>query len=158
MADEVNRLAREDLSRAERLADVVVWLADLINDDFCRARASRCVGNMKVLRGKHSDALNEFSRALALFRKVDSIEEAATLSGSLQPLIYQGNYTEALQRAEKAKEIATRQGDRRLLARLEINFGNILHRQDRFKDAVDCYQEGLAKLTSLGKRATVRSA
>jgi tetratricopeptide (TPR) repeat protein len=152
VADEVNRLAREDLSRAERLADVVVWLADLINDDFCRARASRCVGNMKVLRGKHSDALNEFSRALALFRKVGaSIEEAATLSGSLQPLIYQGNYTEALQRAEKAKEIATRQGDRRLLARLEINFGNILHRQDRFKEAVDCYQEGLAKLTSLGE-------
>ena len=44
VADEVNRLAREDLSRAERLADVVVWLADLINDDFCRARASRTGG------------------------------------------------------------------------------------------------------------------
>jgi CHAT domain-containing protein len=153
LADEVNRLAREDLSRAESLAEVAGRLADAIDDDFCRARAARSMANMKVLRGKNSEALEDLSRALKLFRNLGAdIELAATLSSSLQPLIYQGNYGQALDSADEAKQIATRHGDDLLLGRLEINFGNILHRQDRFNEAVKRYQLGLEKLHKLGQR------
>src|ERR1700722_15162580 len=150
IADEVNRLAREDLSRAERLVNVAGWLADAIDDDFCRGRAARCMANVKVLRGKNPEALQELSRALQLFRDVGAkTKKAATLSSSLQPLIYLGRYGEALERADEAKEIAMRQGDELMLSRLEVNFGNILHRQDRFKEAVEHYQLGLEKLRRL---------
>jgi CHAT domain-containing protein/Flp pilus assembly protein TadD len=150
IVDEVNRVARQDLARAEHLANIASWLADAIDDDFCRARAARSIANTKVLRGRHAEALEDLARALKLFRDLGAeIEQAATLSASLQPLIYQGNYAQALERADEAKDIATRHGDELLLGRLEINFGNILHRQDRFRDAIDHYQLGLEKLTRL---------
>jgi hypothetical protein len=50
LADQVNRLAREDLDRAERLADVVSWLSQLAADDFCCGRALRCRGNIQFMR------------------------------------------------------------------------------------------------------------
>ncbi|HMI53811.1 MAG TPA: CHAT domain-containing protein [Candidatus Saccharimonadales bacterium] len=132
------------------MAEVAAFLAEALDDDFCRARAARCVANMKVLRDKNSEGLSDLSRALALFRNLGAeIEQAATLSCSLQPLIYMGNYAEALERAEEAREIAAKHGDELLLARLEINFGNILHRQDRFREAVKHYQNGLEQLERL---------
>jgi CHAT domain-containing protein len=150
IADEVNRVAREDLARAEHLANVTGWLADVIDDDFCRARAARSLANTKVLRGRHAEALEDLGRAGELFRNLGAeVEQAATLSSSLQPLIYQGNYSQALEKADQAKDIAIRHGDELLLGRVEINFGNILHRQDRFRDAVEHYQLGLEKLTRL---------
>jgi CHAT domain-containing protein len=152
LADSVNRVAREDLSQAERLADATAWLAELANDDFCRARAARSLGNTKVLRGKHPEALVDFERALELFRKVDSpAEQAATLSSALQPLIYLGRCSEAMQKAATAEEIASRVGDELLQGRIAVNFGNILHRMDLFHDAIEHYEKGLEKLTRLNQ-------
>lgn len=152
IADEANHAAREDLTRAEHLAALAGWLSDAIDDNFCRARAARSAANMKVLRGRYDEALVELSRALGLFRDLGvEGEVAATLSSSLQPLIYQGRYEEALERADEARAIATRIGDQLLLARIEVNSGNILHRQDRFLDAVKRYQVGLETLHRLGQ-------
>jgi len=151
IADEVNRAARQDLSRAERLADLAILLADATNDDFCRGRARRCLGNVKVLQGRHSDALNHLCSSFKLFQNVGAeLEQAATLSSSIQPLIYEGKYAQALEKADQAKDIAVRHGDELLLARLEVNSGNILHRQDRFAEAVEGYRRGLEKLQKLG--------
>ena len=150
IADEVNRVAREDLNRAEQFAAIISWLADAIDDNYCRARAARCRANINVLRSKNSEALKEISTALELFRDLgEDLEQAATLSSSLQPLIYQGDYAQAWKNAEEAKEIAVLHKDDLLLARLEINFANILHRQDRFREAVQHYQLALEKLTKL---------
>src|ERR1700757_4886269 len=60
IADAVNRIAREELPRAERLANVVCWLADLSGDLFCRARIRRAAGNLQVLRGKYAGAIETF--------------------------------------------------------------------------------------------------
>ena len=152
MADAVNRIAREDLSRAERLADAANWLAELSGDGQCRARLRRAVGNMLVLRGEYAAALEMFQSSLDLFHSIDEeMGEAATLSSSLQPLIYLGRYSEAIERAEKAREIAERHHDELLLARLDINFGNIMHRQDRFREAVSHYKSALTILDRLGQ-------
>jgi CHAT domain-containing protein len=152
IADEANRVAREDVSRAEHLAAVAAWLAEAIDDDFCRARATRSAANMKVLRGRNDEALAELSNALDLFRRLGVENEiAATLSSSLQPLIYLGRYDEALESAGQARTIAARIGDDLLLARIEINSGNILHRQDRFLEATKRYQQGLETLKRLGQ-------
>jgi CHAT domain-containing protein len=152
IADEANRVAREDVSRAEQLAALAGWLAEAIDDDFCRARAARSAANMKVLRGRNDEALAELSKALDLFRRLGVENEiAATLSSSLQPLIYLGRYKEALESADEARTIATGIGDDLLLARVDINSGNILHRQDRFLEATKHYQQGLETLKRLGQ-------
>lgn len=152
ITDHVNRIAREDLTRAEQLAELAVWLAELIGDDFCRGRAARSAGNIKVLRGSHQAALEDFDFALSMFEKLGvQSERAATLASTLQPLMYLGKYTEAFERAARARQIAIDSGDRLLLARISINFANILHRQDRFSEAANYYEAALQILTNLGQ-------
>lgn len=150
LADAVNRIAREDVSRAEGLAQLVQKLAEFSCDKLCRARAHRAVGNIRVLRGEYAVALNNFQESCDLFREIEEeIEEAKTLSSSLQPLIYLGRYPEALERAERARQIAKHHHNEVLLARVQVNFGNILHRQDRFDEAVSHYKQALATLEKL---------
>ena len=152
LADSVNRMARDDLSRAERLADAASYLADLLDDNYCRARTGRSAGNVQVLRGQYTRALEIFEISLTLFQTLgEELEEAATLSSSLQALIYLGRYKDALEKAQKAQVIAERHRDELLLARLEINFGNIFHRQDRFWEAVNHYECAFATLERLGQ-------
>src|ERR1700716_1068311 len=119
IADSVNRIAREDLAKAEDLAEAASHLADALEDDYCRARTGRAMGNVQVLRGHYPRALEIFQNALELFRTLgEELEEAATLSSSLQPLIYLGHYDEAFQKAREAQNIAERHHDELLLARL----------------------------------------
>ena len=153
IADAVNRTAREDLPRAERLANAACWLADLSGDLFCRARIRRAAGNLQVLRAQYTDAIETFDSCIRQFTTIgEEVEVAATLSGSLQPLIYLGRYSDALQRARRARDITLLHRDDLLLARLDINVGNILHRQDRFSEAVHHYERALAILDRLGQR------
>src|ERR1035437_8638798 len=48
LADAGNRIAREDLARAERRAEAANWLAELSGEGQCRARRRRAVGNRLV--------------------------------------------------------------------------------------------------------------
>src|SRR5215472_2749987 len=50
-----------------------------------------------------------------------------------------GNYQECRLREEKARRIFQAQGNELRLARLDSNLGNILHRQDRFEEALVLY-------------------
>ena len=134
-------------------AQIVEWLSDLSADDFCRARALRCFGNIQVLQSNYQQSVLYFEHSLQLFERFgDDAEISAALSSLVQPLMYLGNYGEALRYAKRAKQIATLLGDELLLARLNINFGNVLHRQDRFADAVESYEAALGSLSRLGQR------
>jgi CHAT domain-containing protein len=153
IADQVNQIAREDLDKADKLANLVAWLSELTADEFCRARSLRCLGNVRVMRSEYQQAVDLFDRSLEIYRTlaIDG-EEAATLSSQLQPLIYLGKYEEALSKATLARRIASRLGDELLLARIGINFGNILHRLDRFSEARANYETALDTLDRLGQR------
>ena len=153
IADAVNHIARENLPRAERLAEVACWLTEFSGDLFCRARIRRAAGNLQVLRGNYANAIQTFQTCLEQFATIsEEIEVAATLSGSLQPLIYLGRYSEALERAQQARDIAERRHDELLLARLDLNVGNIFHRQDRFPEAVLYYKRAQIALDRLGQK------
>ena len=76
----MNSIAREDLPRAERLAEIGTWLADLSDDFFGRARIRRSFGNLQVLRGKHAEALQTFDSCIEQFFLINAeVEVAATL-------------------------------------------------------------------------------
>ena len=86
-------------------------------------------------------------QAAALFEASgDDAELARTLSGSIQPLLLLGRYDQALAAGERAAQSSSKQGNTRRLARLEINIGNIYHRQDRFTEALAFYERAYDQL------------
>ncbi|MGC2197448.1 MAG: CHAT domain-containing tetratricopeptide repeat protein, partial [Terriglobales bacterium] len=65
---------------------------------------------------------------------------------SIQPLLLLGCYDQALAAGARARKIFREQDNARRLARLEINIGNIYHRQDRFSEAAEVYQRAYQEL------------
>ena len=159
LADEVPRRARSNLQEAKRLARAASWLARRLGDAFARARALRAHGHVQSLGGRYRAALARYAEAAKTFTAIGAdIEVAITDSGSLQPLIYCGEYEEAFARAERARAVFERHGDHPRLARLESNAGNIYFRQDRFEEALICYQSALDGLSTSGAPADVAVA
>jgi tetratricopeptide (TPR) repeat protein len=141
LASQVPKMARNDVDRALQLASLASWFAEILNDDYCRARSARAMGHPLQLQGKHRESLVEYQKAIDLFMKLKLESEVGiTLSSSLQPLILLGDYEESRLREEKARKIFKAQGDELRLARLDANLGNILHRQDRFEEALVLYR------------------
>jgi tetratricopeptide (TPR) repeat protein len=141
LTSQVPKTTSDDVDRALQLAGLASWLAEILNDDYCRARSARAMGHPLQLKGKLRESLVQYQKALDLFTKLKLESEVGiTLSGSLQPLILLGNYEESRLREEKARKIFKAQGDELRLARLDVNLGNVLHRQDRFEEALVLYR------------------
>jgi CHAT domain-containing protein len=152
LADRVAKTARENVEFALRFAEAATWLADKLNDDYCRAKSARAMGHVYSLKGRYQEALQSYQKALDLFQNLgQEVEASRTLSASIQPLIYLGEYQEAHSRAAKAREVFKRNGDLLRLARLDNNLANALHRQDRFEEAIVLYRRALQALEGLGE-------
>jgi tetratricopeptide (TPR) repeat protein len=149
--EEALRLARVDLARAERLVHAARRVADRLDDRVARARSLRADGHIRSLRGRYHQALAHYRSALALLAAPsDALERAITLSGALQTLIYLGDYDRAHQWAREARAVFTELGDALRLARLEMNVGNVLYRQDHFGGALACYRRAHRSLVAVG--------
>ena len=152
LADRVAKMARDNVDSALHLAEAARWLAEKLNDDYCRARSARAMGHVHSLKGRYQEALQSYQKALDLFQNLgQEVEASRTLSSSIQPLIYVGEYEEAHRRAAKAREVFKRHGDLLRLARLDNNLANALHRQDRFEEALVLYHRGLQALEGCGE-------
>lgn len=145
--DEVTALLRKDLSQAQALADSALIIAQKLDDPVSRGHALRAKANTLWFAGQNKQASELHTQAIQLFADAGNpVEEARTLSVSIQPLILLGEYDRALAAAERARELFTAAGDALRLARLEINVGNIFHRQDRFREALEGYGRALQQL------------
>ncbi len=114
------------------------------------ARAFRAKANALYTIGDNEQALDYHACALDIFHKtLNEPEEARTLNSSIQPNILLGRYQQALDAAERARTIFKSTGDARRLGHVEINVGNIFHRQDRFEEALNYYQRAYEMLTPL---------
>jgi tetratricopeptide (TPR) repeat protein len=151
LSRELVHYALKSLKQAERLAKAVVWLADVVDDDYCRAVAAKAQGHAAYLTGRYEEALACYRTAVSRFRAVGAeVEAAVVLSSSLQTQIYLGMFREALADAREAREVFTRYGQRLLLARLSSNEGNILVRQDRHAEALELFRGALAEFREHG--------
>jgi len=159
LATQVPKIARDKPDRALRMAGLAGWLAEILDDDYCRARSARAMGHVLQLKGKLRESLSEYQKALELFTNMKRESEIGiTLSGSLQPLILLGDYRESRLREERARKIFKAAGDELRLARLDANLANILHRQDRFEEALVLYcraEQSLQRLDSADDLALV---
>ena len=141
ITDKIPQIGLQDTERADRFEKIAEWIADELNDDFCRARNARAAGHLRSRSGQYQQAVDSYDSAVALFERMEQQSEMAiTLSSSLQPLMYLGHYDQAFSNAERARVIFKAQGDKLRLARLDVNLGNVLNRQDRFDDALVLYR------------------
>jgi CHAT domain-containing protein len=141
IAEVVVRRIRVDTREALRLSDAAIELAGLLGDEKSRAFGMRAKANALYANGEYKPAIEHHDGALQIFEAQEEWNEAGrTLSASLQPLLLLGEYDRAFASAERAREIFTRLNLPWRLARLEINVGNIFHRQDRFEEALSHYE------------------
>jgi CHAT domain-containing protein len=135
--------AQDALALAEAAQDV----ARRVKSRHAIALSLRAKGNALHFQRRFKDAVEHHELAIQGFLSLElSSEVARTLSTSIQPLILLGEYDRALQAAARARAIFEGEGDTLRLARLELNVGNIYHRQDRFEEALACYERGYAGL------------
>ncbi len=147
MDQAVSALVRIDLNKARRLAAAAVTLANRLGDTESHAYALRAKANSLWFLGKSSRASQLHAQAARNFEEAGKpIEAGRTLSSSIQPLILLGEYGRALAAARRARGIFSAAGEATRLARLDINVGNIFHRQDRFREALDCYESAYSQL------------
>ena len=143
----VNVQVRKDLGKANELAELALTLADRLGDKESQAYAFRARANALWYVGQSREAADLHAKAVQLFEETaQPVEAARTLSSSIQPLILLGEYDHAMAAADRARDIYTSAGEAVRLARLEINVGNIFHRQDRFEEALDRYERAYEQL------------
>ena len=143
----VSHVVRVDLDKARHLAIAAATVANRLDDAESHAYAARALANSLWFRGRNEQAAQHHSRATDLFEHAGNRMEAGrTLSSSIQPLILLGKYECALDAAKRARKIFSAAGAKVRLARLDINIGNIFHRQDRFREALACYEKAYSRL------------
>jgi CHAT domain-containing protein len=138
---------RVDTREAVNLAEAAVLIGKRLRRKESLALGLRAKANALYACGNNAAAVEHHEKAVELYDSSKIEKEAArTLSSSIQPLILLGEYDKAFKAADRAKEIFTRLNDPWRLARLEINLGNILHRQDRFEEAIAHYERAYGGL------------
>ncbi len=156
LADEVVRLVRVDLHRAERLAKVALWLSEELGDDYCRGRSRRAAANVAHFKGDVESAAELYEAALEYFERVsDQHEIANTRSSGLGNLVFLGEYQRAFEWADVAREIFKSQADHLRLAILDLNVATILFRQDRWEEAAARYEAAYEVFRRLGETEKV---
>jgi CHAT domain-containing protein len=147
LTERVWQEVRVDTHRAKRLAEAALDVAQILGNPGLLARSFRAKANAMYALDEHTEAVYLHEQAIVLFEKTgDEAELARTLSGSIQSLLLLGWYDQALAAGERAGAIFRKQGNTRRLARLEINIGNIYHRQDRFTEALAFYERAYEQM------------
>src|SRR5438132_665713 len=136
---------RVDIPQARSLAESAMLIAKKLGGKEEIATGLRARANALYASGDHKEAVAHHDQALELYLQAgNQMEAARTLSTSIQPLILMGEYDRAYEASEQARQIFTQLGDPWRIARLEINAGNIFHRQDRFEEALAHYERAYA--------------
>ena len=132
---------RVSTQEALHLAEAAILIAGRLKRKDALALSLRAKANALYSLGDNRAAIELNQQSFDLYESLANWKEAArTLIGSIQPLILLGEYDQAFHAADRAREILTRLDDQRRLARLEINVGNIYHRQDRFEESIAHYE------------------
>jgi tetratricopeptide (TPR) repeat protein len=147
LAQLVVQKVRVSTQESLHLAEAAVLIAKRLRRKEALALALRAKANALYSSGDNRAAIEHHQQAFRLYELLGNWNEAArTLSSSIQPMILLGEYDQAFQAAERAREIFARLNDQWRLARLEINVGNIYHRQDRFEESIAHYESAYTGL------------
>jgi tetratricopeptide (TPR) repeat protein len=143
---------REDVRRAGVLSKSAEKLAQCLNEPVLAGQAHRLAGHVFLLSDRPKDAILKYQEALIQFES-DAVERASTAVAMIQALGYVGRYDDAARIAGGAITTFEDIGDFFRAARVRANFGNMLHRQDRFEEAVVQFEIAYPILVENGAEA-----
>ena len=147
LAQLVVQRVRVSTKEALHLAEAAMLIAKRLRRKEAQPLALRAMANALYSTGDYRAAIEHHQQAIQLYESLrDWKEMARTLSSSIQPMILVGEYDQAFQAVERAREIFSQLDDPWRLARLEINVGNIYHRQDRFEESIASYEHAYRNL------------
>src|SRR5260370_552758 len=147
LAQLVVQKVRVSTQEALYFAEAAVLIAKRLRRKEVLALGLRAKANALYSSGDNRAAIEHHQQAFRLYETLGIWSEAArTLSSAIQPMIHVVEYDQAFQAAERAREIFARLNDPRRLARLEINVGNIYHRQDRVEESIAHYERAYTAL------------
>ncbi|HEX4167749.1 MAG TPA: CHAT domain-containing tetratricopeptide repeat protein [Bryobacteraceae bacterium] len=145
--DAVRAAVRVDVRKALGLAETALTIARELGEGEALALASRAKANALWFIGDCKSAVALFQEAGALFERAGNMNEVArTLSSSIQSFALLGEYDNAFAAAERARRIFAELGESWRNARLDINVANILHRQNRYAEALAAYDRAYREL------------
>jgi CHAT domain-containing protein len=142
---------RVNTTTALALADTAILLANILCRLELLAQSKRIKAHVLSERGEYQAAVALYNEAEKLFEQAKDQEGVGrTVTAAIHPHIMIGDYDRAFALATKAQDIFSEVGDKRRLARLENNIGNIFHRQDRFQEALTHYEYAYEQLLPYG--------
>lgn len=103
-----------------------------------KTSAYRAAGWANLVGGKYKPALSFYLKARALLKR-DAVQRARIDRVLIDVYMYLGEFAEAHRRAKMALKTFSRQGDHDELAKTRVNYANLLHRQDRHREAYELY-------------------
>lgn len=101
------------------------------------------------LSGRHADALRYYLRARAICRS-DRLTRARIDRALVDVYMYTGQMADARKSARSALSVFKRLGAADDLAQTQVNYGNLLHRQDRHREAERLYRRAAAHFAATG--------
>ena len=150
LSDTVVKQVRVDADAALALARASCAIADELGEERDLAQAEKAMGNAFYGLGEYRVAVDRYEQSAARFEACgENVEQGRALSTSIQARILLGDYDSAADAAERARTIFEKIGDRKRLAILDNNVGNIMHRQDRFHEALAMYERAYRTLAEL---------
>ncbi len=147
LAELAREKVRVNAQESLHFAEAALGVARALGDEEAQARGLRAKANSLWFLNQNRPAVELYEQAIELYQKHgNETEVGRTLSSAIQPLIRLSEYDRAVEWAERARGIFRRSGDTLRLARLELNAANIHHRQDRFAEALEAYEQAYRQL------------
>jgi hypothetical protein len=150
IAEDVVRLLRVDLDRAERMAEALSWIAGDVGGRAL-GTAARALGHVALQRGRHDEALRHYAQAARAFTHLGlDLELARVRMSAFNAASRTGRHATALAWAEQARAIFAAHGDLLRMARLDANVATLLFRRDRIDDALRMGRRALRAFERIG--------
>ncbi len=132
------------LQKAEALAN------DKNQDSLTRALAYRAAGNALQILNQFQLALDKYDSAISLLELLnEQIELGRTLHAKVGLLFSLSRFDDLFECSSRAREIFELSGDRRRLARLDVNLAHAYHRMGQHVEALACSERALPVLEEI---------
>lgn len=142
-----------ELSR--KYGEEVLALATQLNYDIGILRGNNLVGRCYAVQNNLPLALKYFQGALLMARKMKNPKYEGMLLSSISAVYSTNNdYDKALKYALEAKSV-NEKADIKYMVNLMINIGYLYIRQEKFREALPYYEEGLRQELAYGSEASI---
>lgn len=136
---------RETVIDAER----ALQMAKKLNYVSGIAESYRIKGIGEYYLNKPDSAYNSYYNAIEQFKKINDERGVAKVNNNIGNLYQMVDYEKALGYFDQAERIAEKYGDKKLIASLQLNKGNIYNRKSSYNNALASYKKSYSLFSQL---------